>query len=203
MRPRLLLTFLLLTAIGAGTWGYLARRQLARQWKCYRVGAAETFDEARAEIVWFETGPDRDERLRELVGKWGTGNRRFDLHLARYVDDPQSSEALRKAFSIEFAWRPELLSRWAHYWSWRPGMEPNERVASITAYFDDLAAAGQAHEITWREVLDLQAMFQLTGSPKLALRLKPTNWPDRWRRWRDARPKNPPRLARPEQPLPD
>jgi len=178
------MTLLVLAAIGLGTWGYLVRNRLACQWATYRVGAADSFEEARTEIHRLETGPDRDTRLRELVRKWGTGNQQFDLYLARYVGSPDSSESLRKTFSLEFGWREQLLPRWAHYWRWRAAQEPDREIASILAHLDLLAAADSSKTITWREVLDLQAVFQLTGQPQLAKRLSPENWPDRYRSWK-------------------
>ena len=201
LRIRLLITLALLIAAGCAVWYHANRERLARQWACYKVGAGETLEEVQADIAWFETGPDRDRKLRELVGKWGTGNRRFDLNLAQYVDSAKSSEALRKAFSREFAWRRELLPRWAGYWSWQTNMEPDREIASIVGYLDDLAAAKAPGSITWRQVLELQAVFQLTGSEKLAVRLDPENWLSRYRRWRQARPAKLPHVARPKTPF--
>jgi hypothetical protein len=182
---RLLITLVVLAGIGLGTWVCWNRRQLAFQWASYRVGAAQTFEEACAQIAWFESEPDQQAKLRELVGKWGTGNQRFDLHLARYVGDPESSEALRKAFSLGFAWHDDRLPRWAHYWSWQSSEEPDREVASILAY------------------LDLVAVFCLAGEPQLAKRLDPENWRDRYRRWRAKNRGERARVARPGKPFPD
>lgn len=212
MRPRLRVFMLLavlagvagLAAIAIGGWWYLNREQLARQWACYRVGAAGSFEQARAELAWFEHGPDRDARLGELVRKWGTGNQRFDLYLARYVDHPASSQALRETFSEELGRRRELLPRWAHYWSYRTPLEPDREVASIIAYFDTLASAERPLEpITWREVLNLQAVLQWSGQGRLARGLSPTNWRRRYRRWQETSPSQLPPIARPAKPFPD
>jgi hypothetical protein len=200
---RLILTFVALAALGLAVWGYVGRDTLVRQWMCYRVGAAEDFGEARESIRWFEQGPDRQARLRELVGKWGTGNQQFDFYLAQYVGDPASSEALRGRFSLEFGWREELLTRWAHYWAWRARQEPDEQIASILAYLDTLASVEPPRPITWREVLDLQAILQLTGYTELARRLKPANWSERYARWIEQRPADLPHVARPALPFPD
>ena len=62
---------------------------------------------------------------------------------------------------------------------------------------------GAAAEITWREVLDLQAIFQLTGQPRLALRLSPANWRQRLRTWQQDRPRPLPHVARPAAPFAD
>ncbi len=201
LRFRILVTAVLLVAAGCGTWLHVNWERLVRQWACYRVGSAETPEQVHADIAWFETGPDRDSRLRELVEKWGTGNQQFDLNLARYVDSPKSSEQLRKVFSRELAWRRELLPRWAHYWSWRAKLEPDEQIASIVGYLDDVASAKTPKPITWREVLDLQAVFQLTGAERLAPRLSPENWLSRYRRWQQIRPPKLPHVFRPKEPL--
>ena len=168
---------LALQAVGIlAVWGYVSRERLTRQWRAYQVGGAASFPEASGEIAWFDSGPDRVDRLRELIAKWGSGNPRFDLYLARYAGSPESSEAFRKAFSLNFAWREGLLARWAHYWSWR-SEDPNRRIEEILAYTDMLDAAKEPREeISWREILDLQAIFQLTGEPRWAERLTPENW---------------------------
>ena len=200
---RLLITLLALLGIVAGTWSYLKREQLAWQWASYRVGAAETFEEAQARIARFESGPDHKAKLRELVGKWGTGNQRFDLHLARHVRDRDSSEALRKTFSLGFGWHEDRLPRWAHYWSWQSEQEPDREIASIVAYLDLLLTAGPSKTITWREVLDLQALFCLTGEPGLSKRLDPENWRDRYQKWRKNLRGELPHVVRPGEPFPD
>jgi len=205
MRPwlRILVSLLLLAGIGLGTWCYFARHRMASQWVSYRVGAAGGFNEARAEIARLEGGPGRDAALRELARSWGAGNPQFDLHLARYVGSPDSSESLRKTFSLEFGWREELLPRWAHYWSWRAAQEPDREIASILAYLDLLLSAESPKPIAWREVLDVQAVFQLTGQPRLAKRLGPANWQDRYRRWLANRPDQLPHVPRPAKPFAD
>jgi hypothetical protein len=198
---RLLLAGLIVAAAAVGLWAYAYRRPLEQQLACYRVGSAETYELARRELAWFETGPDRDERLRRLVARWGTGNQRLDLYLARYVHDPAASEAYRQAFSLEMAWRPELIGRWAHYWSWQTE-DPADETASIRRYLNALVAAERPRAITWREVLDLQAVFHLTGQSSLALRLSPKNWPSRYRRWQHAVSSSDRQLARPTRPFP-
>jgi len=200
---RLSITFVALAAIGAGLGAYLYRRQLALEWARYRVGAAATLDAAKKEIAWFESGPDRRRKLRQLVDKWATGNQRFDVHLAQYLADPQCPEELRAAFSRGFGWHEERLPRWAHYWTWRADPEPDREIAAILAYLDLLARADPSKTIAWREVLDLQAIFCLAGEPDLARRLDPTNWRDRYRDWRKRHPGGLPHVDRPAQPFPD
>ena len=201
---RVLLTLVVLAGIAIGGWWYLNRGRLSRQWACYRVGAAVSFEQAQAELAWFEKGPDRDVRLGELVGKWGTGNQRFDLYLARHVAHSTSSESLRESFSRQLGRRPELLRRWAHFWSYRLSLEPDREINSITAYFDALTAADRPEQtITWRQALNLQAVFQLTGQGQLALGLTPGNWRDRYGLWREHRPAEAPRIWRPASPFPD
>lgn len=202
-RLRILLALLLLTGIVVALPAYLGRRKLTRQWRCYRVSAAESLKRAGEEIAWFESGPDRRHRLAELVGKWGTGNRRFDLHLVRYLHEPACSDALRESFSAEITRRRELLPRWAHYWSYRSPQQPDRQIESIIKHLDAMCAAGRSEQIPWREVLNLQAVFQLVGQPGLAQGLSPANWQQRYRRWQNGRPAKLPHVARPETPLAD
>jgi len=204
MRPflRLLGTLLLLSLPAVAAWVYGSRETLLCQWHCYRVGAAGTPAEAQGELAWFEKGPPNPSRLRALTARWATGNQRFDFHLARHVTGPQSSPALREAFSYELSWREDVLARWAHYWCWQARLAPDQEVASIVEYLTTLATADPAKTITWREVLDLQAIFELTGRREPAKRLSPDNWRTRFEAWRTGRPEPPP-LVRPERPFPD
>ena len=193
----------LLASLAIGAWWYVNRRELSRQWACYRVGAAESFSQAQHEIAWFETGPDRRDRLRDLTRKWGTGNRQFDLYLARHVDDLASSELLRETFSRELGRRKELLPRWARYWSHRAKLEPDRQIASTLSYLDTLVLARVTRTIPWREVLDLQAVFQLTGHGHLAADLSPENWQQQYRRWQQTRPARLSHTERPGKPFAD
>ena len=183
-------------------WFYYAGDPLGRQVAGYRVGAAVNYAQACREIAWFEQGADRESKLRELVGGWGTGNQQFDLYLARYLADSRSSEGLRQAFSLEFAWRPELLPRWAHFWRWRTKLPPAEEITSINEYLATLLLVDPPQKLTWREVLDLQAIFELTGQAELAKRLAPDNWPGRFQRWLETAAKQG-AVTRPKLPFPD
>jgi hypothetical protein len=167
------------------------------------VGAAESYDVARARLGGLTEGPHAVERIRDLVGYWGTGNARFDLFLAHYMGDSRSNDALRQGFSLELAWRDGLLGRWSRYWSWRAPLEPDLQIASVVDYFHLLARADPPRAITWREVLDLQAVFALTGQERLALRLSPENWRERFARWEDSRAAQLPHVARPDAPWDD
>ncbi|NLX98970.1 MAG: hypothetical protein GXY83_22725 [Rhodopirellula sp.] len=200
---RLLLTVVVVAAIGLGAWVSANWNLLYRQWICYQVGAATSYEEAKAGFRWFETGPDREARIDELVRKWGTGNQQFDLFLARYVGETDSSEALRERFSLEFGWRDELLDGWAHYWTWQAQPDPDREIASIRTYLDTLALADPPRAIPWREVLDLQAIFWLTGHSDLARRLKPSNWSARYRQWRQRQTSPMPTVPRATAPLND
>jgi len=200
---RLVLAFLLCAAGAAAIWAYLSRERLTRQWMAYRGGSAASYEKAQEALAWFESGPDRDARLRELVGRWGGGNLRFDYYLARYVSSAESSEAMRKSFSLGLAWRERLLPRWAHWWCWRAVQGPDRQAEEILAYLDLLASAKDHKEISWREILDLQAIFHLTGQPKWAERLQPENWRERYRQWRESRPAGPIRAEKPSKPFPD
>lgn len=200
---RLVVLLAALAGAAGAVWVYMHQPKLAGQWDSYRVGQAADFAAAEVEIARFERAPDPRPALRELCGKWGTGNQRFDLYLAEHVRAAGSTEALRQEFSLVFAWREDLLARWAHYWTWRVRGGPVRRIAAVVEYFDLLATADPPRAITWREVLDLQAVFQLTGQPKLAVRLTPENWRERYRRWQQLRPETPPRAERPAMPFPD
>jgi hypothetical protein len=200
---RFLILLGLVAALAVGGWYYAHVGQFEQLAAVRRVAAAENFAAARAELAWFEKGDEADERLRTLVGAWGRSDPRFDFYLARYVGDPQSSESLRKAFSRELAWREELLPRWAHYWTWQAKLEPDAQITSICDYLDALTHASPVPAITWREVLDLQAILVLAAKPSLALRLSPSNWLDRYRQAGESGAVRPNTVKRPAKPLPD
>jgi hypothetical protein len=202
MRRFVILVLLLLVAAGIG-WCYLRRESLLRQWNLHELNSTEKYESARAEIAWFETEPDRDEKLRELVGDWGIGKPRLDLHLARYLSDPDCTEALRKEFSHELSWRGELLPRWSHYWSWRTKLEPNEELLSIDGHLTAILSDESAPRLSWRQILELQALFYLQGKPQYAQRLTPDNWRDRYRDWLRERPTPLPHVERPKLPFVD
>lgn len=189
MVRRLLLLAALLAAacLIAAVWWHQAGGGVGPQLAAYRIGQAANYGEAAREIAALERQPDRDHVLREVASGWGTGNQQFDYYLARRVSDPQAGEALRRAFSLELSWRPELLPRWAHYWSWRVKQPPADEIASIAEYLDALATADPPRRLTWREVLNLQAVFTLTDQLELAKRLAPDNWPGRYRSWQTPR----------------
>jgi hypothetical protein len=195
------LALLVLMALGLSAWCYVYRQPLRRQWTLYRIGAAVP-DEAEARIVACETSPDRDAMIGELVGKWGTGNRQFDLHLAAHVIGGSCGEPLRAAFATELGRHEELLNRWVHYWTWRAQLPPEQQMASVVAYLNALGQTDSPREITWHEVLDVQALFQVTGCGDLADDLTPANWRDRYAQWQRRRPAELPHIARPEEPFP-
>ncbi len=202
---RAILVFVLLVGVLVGAWGYVNRQRLAWQWACYEVGSAASYDEVRKQLAWFEQGSDAPERLRVLVGKWGGGNPRFDQHLARYATDGESSIALRQAFSTELGRRPNLLPRWAHYWCWQTPLAPSRQIASILTYLDTLAfddGAPASSVLTWREVLDLQAIFTISGDIGRAARVTPETWREHYRVWREASQPALENVPRPADPLP-
>jgi hypothetical protein len=197
----ILLAILLLALVSLAVWCYLCREPLRRQWLLYRIGAAVTSREAEAEIVRCETDPDPNAMIGDLVDKWGTGNHQFDLHLASHLDAPSCGDSLRQAFAEEIGGRPELLQRWAHFWSWRSPLPLDEQTASVVTYLDTVAA-DPSRTITWREVLDVQALFELTGRGELARGLSPSDWRDRYREWQRRRPAKLPNHPRPKTPFP-
>lgn len=205
---RLLWAFVLLAVVAGmsvGAWVYLHWQTITWQWASYQVGAAATFEQARQQFAWFEQGPHAAEKLRILVGKWGTGNPQFDRHLAEYASAGDSSMALRRAFSEELARRPELLPRWAHYWCWQASLEPDRHIESILEYldalaFDQRAAAGP--RLTWRELLDLQAVFVVSSDADRAARVTLDNWREHYRVWTETQRTNLRHVPRPSDPLP-
>ncbi len=201
-----MLLFAALAAVLVGGWAYVNRETLSWQWASYQVGAAASFEEARGQIAGFEQGPDAPERLRVLAAKWGGGNAQFDRYLAQYAASGESSMALRRAFSRQLTRRPELALRWAHFWCWHAPIEPDRQIASILEYLDALAFDGDAStgpSLTWRELLDLQAIFALSGEPERATRVGPENWREHYRVWRESRRDAMPHVHRPAEPLPD
>lgn len=177
------LTLAALVATSA-LWLYSRRNDLQLQWDCYEVTSAATYEEFRQRIDHFLRGSSAYERLRALADRWHTGNARFDDFLARYLFDPQCREPLREAFSRELSWR-DLLAAWAEHWrAQKPDVE--HQVASIRRYLGALRDAQPPREITWRDVLDFQAVLELSGQGKLAHRLTPDNWRGRYGRWRAA-----------------
>lgn len=207
--PRLLHAMLLFAALAAvlvGGWAYVNRETLSWQWASYQVGAAASFEQARERIARFEQGPDATERLRVLAAKWGGGNPQFDRYLAQYAASGESSKGLRRAFSRQLTRRPELVQRWAHFWCWQASIEPDRQIESILEYldalaFDENAVAGES--LTWRELLDLQAIFALSGEPDRAMRVALENWREHYRVWREARRDAMPHVPRPAEPFPD
>lgn len=182
-------------------WVWAKRELLACQWACYRIGAAPSFEEALPQFAWFEQPSAPAAAQAVLVAKWGAGNQRFDFYLARYLAEARCSNSLRREFSAQLGRRPELLERWAHWWAWRAPLEPREQVASVLKYHETLLVQASTQPITWREVLDLQAVFYLTGQTARAQGLSPENWDEHYRVWREAQ-RVLPELNRPATPLP-
>ena len=69
------------------------------------------------------------------------------------------------------------------------------------ANLDVQISAGTSKPLTWREVLDLQAAFELLGCREPAVGLAPENWHVRYRNWRHVRGAEPPHVERPEEPF--
>lgn len=200
---------MLVVAIVAGAaWWVRDRWEIGTQLASYGIGRAATYADAAKQIAEIEKSGD-PAALRKLVSGWGTGNDRFDYYLARYVvespsnrapsnqapskqapsnqapsNQAPSSEALREAFSRELSWRPPLLPRWAHFWSWQVKQPPAEEIMSVRGYLAALLQADPPRKLSWREVLALQAVFTLTGHTEAAHRLDTTNWRTRLRQGR-------------------
>jgi hypothetical protein len=181
---------------------YFNRPTIALQLAGHRIAQAKSFAEAKREIAAIEQQTDHEEALRELVSRWGSGSAMFDFYLAAYLSSWQSSEDLRRLFSLELSWRRERLEEWAHFWTWHTRQSPADEVASIADYLAALSSADPPRQLTWREVLDLQAAMALTGDADSAVRLSPDNWADRYRAWHDRAPDYS-RIHRSEKPLPN
>ena len=179
---------LLIAAVGVGGWLYLNREAVERRRAVLRVADAPTLAQAVAEFRWFETPPDEEAKRTALVAHWGTGDERFDDYLVRYLGDSTCSEALRKRFSEELAWRPELRSTWAAAWRQRVKQQPEAEIASVLEFLDTLSAAENPPRLTWRQVLDVQAVFELRGRGELATWLSPENYRERYRAYVAAEP---------------
>ena len=203
LRTPLLPTFLLLSSIAVGLWAYGNWTQLCGQWACYRVGSTKSFADAQTRIARLETGTDRDAKMALLVGKWGTGNRQFDLYLAEHLCDAAATDGLRESFSRQLGHRAKLRRRWAHCWSHRTPLPPDEQIQSIVSYLDTAATVDPPRAITWREVLELRAVFELTGKTTPAPDISPANWHEYYRLWRETRPGDLPHIPRPKMLLPD
>lgn len=198
--PAIVFAVIALAVAICAAW-YFDLTSVGSQLASFRIGQAESFDQARREIGAVESQPNAESALRDLVSGWRTGNQSFDFYLASYLGDPQCSEELRRLFSLELAWRSELLADWAQYWSWRSKQSPRDEIAAIGDYLAVLSDPNKPRRLTWREVLDLQAAFALTGHTDLAHRLAPDNWVERYRAWRAAEP-DVTQVARPKEPLP-
>ncbi|MGE0605710.1 MAG: hypothetical protein AB7O62_01195 [Pirellulales bacterium] len=196
------LILLLVVGAVAGGWAWSRRDILAWQYACHQIGQAKTLEDAVAQISALDTEPDRTAKLHELVGGWGRGSQTFDAYLAQYLMRSECSEELRHEFSGEIGWRPELLPRWGHFWNWRHGQHAQSEFDSVRSFLETLRMAETKRSIGWREVLNLQAMFVLTGKPDLARHLTPKNWSDRFRRWQEAETEWT-ELPSAEQPFPD
>lgn len=181
-RRRLLLSILALGVVVVGTALYRQRERFAIQMACYRVGAATNYEAAIEELASFEQPPNRDAKLRALVARFGTGNPRFDRYLTQYAYDAQASDDFRRALSLEFGWRPEAIPLWGAAWRERKASVAEE-ITSVRRYLEALYVAEPPRELTWRDVLDIQAVFALTGQADLARRLTPDNWRGRYERW--------------------
>lgn len=184
---RIGLVALLIVAAGVGGWLYANRDAIERRRAVLRVADAPNFAQAQVELRWFELAPEVDEKRAELVGYWGTGQATFDTYLAQHLRDPDCGEALRKRFSEELAWRPELRPLWATVWRERTKQPPHEEAASVLEFLDTLAKAETPPRLTWRQVLDVQAVFELRGRGDLAVRLTPENCLDRFRQFKSLR----------------
>jgi hypothetical protein len=212
---RVSLSICILTGIIVGKWWYDHPDYVAGQWACHRIAAAASLEDAKVELEWFEPDEEegdeevqksvRDARLRILVENWGTGDPQFDLTLAQYVSDPTSSESLREAFSRYISRRRILQERWAHYWCYRSVLEPDEEIDSVIAYFDSLESTDSNSEgmVTWRQILNLQAVLYLYDKEQIDRELSPNNWRVPYRQWQRTRTPELPSIQRPTTPFPE
>ncbi len=199
---RILLRLALITALVAGcalaAWAYSHQGLIERHVACLRLRRATSPQVARQLLGQLDAEPDHRASVQLLVSHWGTGSHQLDEAVARYLVSAAASDTLREAFSLEMAWRPELLPRWAHCWAYLVDGEPREAVDSILGYVDTLAAANAVRPITWRDVLDLQAAWQWADCPELAVRLTPENYRRRWVQWNERGKPRPANVVRPK-----
>ena len=182
---RFLWLAVIVVAAGSALWLYARRDALRLQWECYQVTRAANYQDFQQRMEQFERRSRDSSPLEALVARWHTGNERFDDFLASYLFDPQCSDRLREAFSRELSWRQELPAAWARHWrAQKPDVDG--QIASLRRYLEALEAAGPPRTITWRDVLDFQAVLVISRHEKLAHRLTPDNWRGRFARWQAA-----------------
>ncbi len=198
---RLLYACALIAAVAAGVGAWHEREHLARQYQCYRVGAAATYPQAQALMLRFDT----PQAVRSLVDKWGRGNPKFDVYLVRFAHEPSCPDAVRAALSRQVASSEPLAKRWAHLWRFRCEDPPQREYRQLAEYLTALLNSDEALPVTWRDVLDLQALFSDTGHWMLARGLTPQNWRQRFVEWQRLVGGQPAlwTLNRPGRPLPD
>lgn len=186
-RFAIVVTLLLVVGAAGAAVAYWAmeRDELAWQLDCHRIGAAPSYEEAAQLLAELDRAPNHQEKLSLLTTKWGTGNQAFDERLVRWMLSTDGSGALLQAFSEELSWREELLPRWVEYWREETELPMEEELASIEGYLSAIHEGGAAsrREVSWRDVLDMQAWFVMRDSARLAVRLGPENAGDRYGQW--------------------
>jgi hypothetical protein len=196
-------TIVAVAALAVGIGLYVWRDKLAAQWASYQVASAGSYRAAARRIGQFEAAPDRDKKIHALVDAWGRGDPRYDYYLARYIRSPDCGDGLRQAFSLEISSRPGLIQRWGHFWSWHSSAGPAADHSHLRGYFDALASVEPPRRLTWRDVLDLQALCARTGQGEVARRMKPDDWVAAYRRWIEAEAAWTTDAERPQAPFPD
>jgi hypothetical protein len=181
MRRWIFLSLAVLVAASAA-YLYLRRDELRLQWDSYQVTSSPDYATFQQRMAEFQQQAVTYAQLQALVSRWQTGNEPFDGYLARYLFDAPCNEAVREAFSRELSWRDGHVEAWGGAWQEQKG-DIKEQVESLRRYLDTLQAAVPSRAITWRDVLDIQAMFALSDQPTLAIRLTPDNWRERYQRW--------------------
>ena len=83
----------------------------------------------------------------------------------------------------------------------RPECGDDYEIDAVVEYLDTQISAGTTKALTWREVLDLQAVLELLGQPEAARGLTPDNWHVRYRQWQRARNPQRPHVERPDRPF--
>jgi hypothetical protein len=158
------------------------RLLLWNQYRSYRVGAAASYRQAQGLIDRMHD----DAAMPVLVSKWGTGNARFDVYLARYLNETHCPDTLREEFAQHIGRSPELASRWAHLWRFRALDSPAGEYRQLANYLRILCESDERLPITWRDVLDAQALFIDSDQRVLARGLDPAHLKARFRQWQAA-----------------
>lgn len=175
-----LLLFGLFLVVLVGVWMSYQHWEDARwRWTAYQLAESPSYAATKS---YFRQAQQADQ-LWSLVGQFGRGQPQFDFYLLHFAADPQCNDRFRKTLAFELGWRTDALQRWSHFHRWSSQQIPHEVYLELSNYLAAIAASDSERSITWRDVLDMQAMLAATGHADLAHQLTPENWLARYRTW--------------------